>query len=87
MFILTQDMETLINSNHIVKISTKSVAPAIRATLDTGETIMLGGYLPEDTAQRDREFKNIFLNICADKGMFIKPYVNTEKPIAGEFVD
>lgn len=85
MFIMTQDLNTIINTDHVVKFATnETVAPTITATLDTGEVIILGKYFPEDTMYKDRKFAEIFEKLThKDKGVFINPYTS-DKP--GEFV-
>jgi len=87
MFILTQDMSTIVNTEHIVKITTgATMAPSITAHMDTGEVIHLGDYLPEDDVFRDRKLVDIFERINTNKTMFIPPY-SSDKPKPGEFIE
>jgi len=87
MFILNQDMTKIINTEHIVKIATdETVAPTIRALLDTGEGVILGTYLPEDTCYRDEKFLEIVSKLTKYKrGVMVDRY-RSEKPQPGDFV-
>lgn len=88
MFILTQDLNHIINTEHVVKFSMgETPAPSIQATLDTGEVVTLGNYLPEDDFSMTLKFTEIF-NKLGEKSekVFIAPY-SSDKPHPGEFVD